>query len=773
MTGILTFRSHALSWQDGLFLGNGRSSLIVCGGIAEERLILGHGACWLPLEARRPLPAGLPQRLAEARAALWAGRPVEAQRGWLEACRAAGIRYVGTDSCHPAARVRIALADSGEALGWRRWLDPASGTAGASWTEAGGARWERRAWVDRLADVVIWEQDLPREQEVVVSLDSAGADRETAWIASTYPGLDAAGWAGQVTPITELVHIEQTEAGDTTLLTGSYRHGPGGWRVALRIAGATWQEGVARLSGVRCVRVVAAIAAAVDRLPDANELRARLHRPVDQPAHAAAHRAWFERCRLHLDPAGPAPAAEPVEDLLATAADGPVPGRLWQHLWDLGRGLFIASTDPAAEFPPHLQGIWTGTWRPPWFGCHTNDENVQMMHWQALSGNLGPLLAPLRRLIRRSLPAWRDNARLLTGCRGVLAPLQQGGAEASFQQAEWHGWTGGAGWLARHLWDAWLLDGDPALLRDELVPLLTEVIAFYQDYLVAGDDGRLHALPSVSVENQPCGWPSRWTIDATMEIAIVREVLRHALAAAEAAGRASNECAWREMLATLPGYRVNADGELAEWIHPQHADNHQHRHLSHLYPLFPGDEITADDPGLTAAARRAVTARLQVGLRSQTGWSLVHLAHILARLGDGAGAQGCLERLLRTCVQANLLTVHDDWRGQGLTLGSGGRERGALQLDALYGAASAMQECLVQSGADHLELLPALPPAWTSGAARGLTTRCGVEVELRWGDGRAEALLTARRLAVLRCRLSGGAVQDLRLPAGSRQRLRW
>ena len=165
----------------------------------------------------------------------------------------------------------------------------------------------------------------------------------------------------------------------------------------------------------------------------------------------------------------------------------------------MSRSTFIASTSPDGKYPPHLQGIWTGGWRAPWFGCYTNDENVQMMHWQAIAGNLGPLLCPLRRLIAASLPAWRTNARALFGCRGVLAPLQQGGTNAEHQQAEWQGWTGGAGWLARHLWDAWHLDGDANLLRDELLPLLGEILEFYEDFLEHGADGLRHALPSVSV----------------------------------------------------------------------------------------------------------------------------------------------------------------------------------------------------------------------------------------------------------------------------------
>jgi len=766
------FRSHALAWQDALPLGNGLSSLLFFGGIAQERLILGHGACWLPREERRPLTCSLANELPTIRSLLRGAEPQEAERAWLKRCKAAGIRYVGTDSCHPAAGVRIALSDPGEALGYRRWLDPQSGLAGAFWHEATGQRWQRQTWVDREQDLVVWQQSAPRPLVLKVTLDDVQMDHETAWIASTIPGIDAEGWAGHTVPVRDLVQIERWYDGDTAWLKGTYRHGPGGWLVALCVPGATWIKGIAETPARQYHQLVAAISADPTTPPLPGALRERLNRQVNPAAQAKAHAFWFDRCQLRLATEHEDQDA-PVEDLFARAGDGAVPSRLWQHLWAMSRSTFIASTSPDGQYPPHLQGLWTGAWRVPWFGCYTNDENVQMMHWQAISGNLGPMLRPLRRLIAASLPAWRSNARALFGCQGVLAPLQQGGANADHQQAEWQGWTGGAGWLCRHLWDAWLLEGDETLLREELLPLLREIIAFYEDFLEHGADGLRHALPSVSVENHPIDWPSRWTIDATMEIAIVREVVRHAITAAKAAGETVPD-AWPKLLATLPPYRINADGELAEWIHPQHRDEHQHRHLSHIYPLFPGDEFGPGETVLRAAAARAVASRASLGLRSQTSWSWVHLANIHARLGNGMEVQRCLERVLRTCVQNNLMTVSDDWRGQGLTLGGGERERGTLQLDALYGAGNAMQECLIQSESDYLCLLPALPPAWTRGQAQGLGTRCAVVVDLDWDGTTATATITAQRATRFQLLLGpGNAAQDLILNAGQTHFARW
>ena len=272
-----------------------------------------------------------------------------------------------------------------------------------------------------------------------------------------------------------------------------------------------------------------------------------------------------------------------------------------------------------------------------------------------------------------------------------------------------------------------------------------EILTFYDEFLVPDEEGILHALPSVSVENQPPGWSSRLTRDATMEHAILREVLHHMQQVCRALDLELPDV-YRRIHDCLPAYRLNEEGELAEWIDPDHADQHAHRHLSHTYPLFPGDEASLNpDPDLREGIRRVLRARSRLGQQSQTGWSLTHLAHLYARLGDGDEALSCLERMVRACCQDNLLTVHDDWRGQGLTISKMERERGVLQMDALFGASSAMMECLIQSEYDRLALLPALPKAWPQGRVSGLGTRCGLEVGLFWSGGTATAKLRATR----------------------------
>jgi alpha-L-fucosidase 2 len=275
---------------------------------------------------------------------------------------------------------------------------------------------------------------------------------------------------------------------------------------------------------------------------------------------------------------------------------------------------------------------------------------------------------------------------------------------------------------------------------------MEQVALFYEDYLFEGEDGRLVVAPSLSPENRPdVPHTGLATVNATMDVAIAREVLGNLCAACEMLGIRAQEIArWRGMLDRLPPYEVNPEGAMREWLWPGLADNYHHRHQSHIYPVFPGIEVTAEsDPELYEACRVAVEKRLVVGLASQSGWSLAHMANIYARLGEGERALECIELLTRAATGPNLFTYHNDWRGQGLTLHG---PNPPFQIDANFGLTAAVLEMLVFSRPGTIKLLPALPAAWERGSARGIACRGGVVVDVDWdlGARRVRATLTSR-----------------------------
>ncbi|MFH1568561.1 MAG: glycoside hydrolase family 95-like protein, partial [Gemmatimonadota bacterium] len=312
----------------------------------------------------------------------------------------------------------------------------------------------------------------------------------------------------------------------------------------------------------------------------------------------------------------------------------------------------------------------------------------------------------------------------------------------------WTHWISAAGWLGQHFYDYYLFTGDRQFLAERAVPWLAEVARFYEDFLYEGPDGRLVFCPSLSPENVPPGEGTNLlTLNATMDVAVCREVLTNLCAACQELGiEAEGVARWRGMLARLPAYEVNADGALREWLHPRFPDNYHHRHQSHLYPLFPGLEIAPEtDPRLFEAGRIAVEKRLVIGLTSQTGWSMAHMACIYARLGMGDAALECIDILARSSTGPNLFTYHNDWRDMGLSLTGWGRLP-PFQIDANLGIAAAVLEMLVGSRPGLVKLLPALPGRWRRGAARGIACRGGVIADVSWDLSAAElrATLTSR-----------------------------
>jgi alpha-L-fucosidase 2 len=321
-------------------------------------------------------------------------------------------------------------------------------------------------------------------------------------------------------------------------------------------------------------------------------------------------------------------------------------------------------------------------------------------------------------------------------------------------------WTDAAGWLASFYYDYYLFTGDEDFLKNRAVPFMKEVALFYEDFIVKDAHGKNLFMPSQSPENQSSNMmvldeeSGRLTsikvqINSTITVAISKEVLTNLIASCELLGIEKEEVVtWKKLLADMPEYEINEDGALKEWLHPDFKDNYEHRHMSHIYPLFPGDEITQEsDSALYEACRVAIDKRLSIGLGSQTGWSLAHMANIYARLGDGEKALEALDILSRCCLGQNLFTYHNDWRKMGATVNLEHGRTAPFQMDANFGISAAITEMLCSSNPQVLSLLPALPSQWDSGNFNGILTRTGASVSAKWDmeKGKVDLTLTAGR----------------------------
>ena len=274
---------------------------------------------------------------------------------------------------------------------------------------------------------------------------------------------------------------------------------------------------------------------------------------------------------------------------------------------------------------------------------------------------------------------------------------------------------------------------------------MNEAAEFFEDFLFEGDDGKYVFSPSNSPENTPknikgANDQHEISVNATMDVAILKELLTNLIKGANLTNTFTEKTElWEKMLSKLPEYQINEDGAIKEWLHPFYEDNYEHRHQSHIYPVFPGFEITrADNSPLYPAFEKAIELRESVGLKDQSGWSLMYMANVYARMGKSEKALNCLDYVGRSVLLPNFLTVHNDWRRMGVAMCNDNR-KAPVQLDTNMGYTSAISEMLIFSTPDEIFLFNALPNRFRKGEAGPLCTRTLSKVSLKWDENNAFA----------------------------------
>ena len=297
-------------------------------------------------------------------------------------------------------------------------------------------------------------------------------------------------------------------------------------------------------------------------------------------------------------------------------------------------------------------------------------------------------------------------------------------------------WTGAAGWLAQHYYKHYLYTRDTEYLHSTLLPFMKAAADFYEDFIVFDENGKVKIYPSISPENTPLNFipkdnenmahPMPTTINSTIDLAIIKELFTNLIKLSDEQGVYSDKAdIWHKIVNSIPEYKINSDGAVKEWQDDRFIDRYYHRHLSHIYPVFPGEEVTTQD-SLISAFEKAVDLR-EIG--AQTGWSLAHMASIYARLGRGNDAMECLNNIAKTCMLNNLFTLHNDWRRMDISLEM--ESAAPVQLDALMGYVNAVQEMILYSSEKLIKLLPALPDNLSCGKITGWRF-CGGCINMEW-----------------------------------------
>ncbi len=420
-------------------------------------------------------------------------------------------------------------------------------------------------------------------------------------------------------------------------------------------------------------------------------------------------------------------------------SDGtPRDNNLYALYFQFGRYLLIASSRPGTN-PPALQGIWNNSLLPPWFGMYTTDINIEMNYWPAEVANLSECHTALFDFMSPHINKAKRVAKISYGSRGMaMNSLTPWGPRTAYSN-----WIGFAGWLAQHYWEHFAYTQDKTFLQKKAYPFIKEAALFYLDYLVEYP-GRSYLVtgPEYSPENRfivpddPNRSPRHLSVGTTMSRAIAYEVMSNAIKASKILGvdaKLRNE--FSRAINRLWPYQVGKYNQLQEWLEDFDEAEPGHRHLSHLYPVYPGYEITEDkDPRLFEAARQSVLRRIDHN-SGWTGWSRAWLLCLAARFDDADLALEQLNTLLATTTLPNLFDTHPRLGGNTL----------CFQVEGNFGATAGIAEMLMQSHEGYIDLLPAKPANWRNGYVKGLRARGGFELDISWKNGRLdEAVVHAK-----------------------------
>jgi len=736
----------AETWEEGLICGNGTIGANALSRPLDERIIFTHERLFMPM-APPVEPPDNAAHLGDIRRLIDEGEYRQACELQFKLSGQKSFMY--PDFFVPAFDLTIKSESRGEIRDYARSVDFQTGETAVHWADDRGV-FERRMFVSRRDGVAVLLLTgpapggldcrfalEPREPSEEFNKDSDINKRSDDMFKEHICDIEA---TSDSSLLTYRNRFTKAYPGSIQALEGVARIVTGAGRILILLdIRPVYEPGQSEIDSMT---------ASLDELPaDYALLLGR---------HAKLHGELFKRVRLDLGGGGD--HSRTTEELLESSSMDAPNLALLEKEFDAGRHNIISAT---GELPPNLQGAWGGTYVPGWASDYTHNGNVPSAIGANLAGNMPELMAAYTGYIESLVPDLETNAKHIFGARGVVLPSRSttnGYNNALAPNFAGGMWVGGAGWAARFFYDHYLYTGDREFLAEHALPFMEKVAAFFEDYLYEGADGKFVFSPTQSPENTPGNTNSQASFNATMDIAVARELLQNTIAASRELGRNADRIPhWETMLTKLPDYMIDENGVIKEWLTPKLENHDDHRHASQLYPLYYGlpDEI-ADSPALRDAFRKGIEHKLdkhwQDNQRGFMSFGLVQLGLAAASLGEGELAYRCIRHLVNRFWLNNLASMHN--------------HRSLFNMDISGGMPAVIIPMLVASEPGKIRLLPALPAAWPSGSIEGVLCRGGIEIRrLHWTPDRVEVAVVSERQQDITLELAGVTTR-LSLPAG-------
>ena len=693
---------EAKSWEQGLTVGNGQQGAVLLGGVQQERIVLNEESLWYGGKRERAVEAGK-EKLEKVRELLEKGEASKAQT-------LCGRWFVGnpryTNPYHPAAEAILNFEPFGKVKEYFRGIDLEKGEAGVKIC-FDNCKTVRELFSSVKYQVTALRMETDKEQGMSFSL---GLNRR---------------------PFEENAEAEDREislnghSGDGVCYDIRCRVGKTDGKVDVE-GGYLLVENASYVEIFFCVRTDYESKECLDECSRLLKAAAKVGFEEIKRAHIEEYGRLYNSMKLEIE--GTEELEQiPVDELLKRCEEPRVQGYLTQLLFSYARYLLISSSYGCA-LPANLQGIWNGSFTPPWESGYTININLQMNYWMADRAGLGVCYESFFNLIEKMLPNGRKTAKKVYACRGFVAHHNTnlwGDTDITGLWLPAFLWPMGGAWMANQLYHHSEFEENPKEIRERVLPVMKECILFFYDYLYRKSDKMWISGPTVSPENTYRlldGQEASVAMGVAMDHQIIRELAENYLEGCRRYNTGSPEYETekmaQEILEHLPPTKIGKSGRILEWQEEYEEVEKGHRHISHLYGLHPGREISEDTPALFEAAKRTLEYRLEHG-GGHTGWSKAWIMCFYARLKDKKKFDEQMRQFLANSVDENLWDIHPPF-----------------QIDGNFGMAEAVLEALASRRGDVVELLRIIPEGMETGMVTGLCLEGRLKVDFAWKCGK-------------------------------------